>query len=197
MFLSDLKLPLPSLTSCFDIFFYGKRCFLLHKKLDKSFHSLGAFFFFFPASSDPFPFRSICSSRPERVGNGCDREDTGQGLQQHPGFVWPLWWDGSQRPQQPAWGRLHRGVEVQSHPGDALSSVSNSLDGFISLQAPLMTWQRDLLNLREKPEDPSPSQQHRGLIFSQHKTLQQLPREKFYTHKWCHVSSCVKIPLSC
>lgn len=47
MFLSDLKLPLPSLTSCFDIFFYGKRCFLLHKKLDKSFHSLGAFFFFF------------------------------------------------------------------------------------------------------------------------------------------------------
>lgn len=47
MFLSDLKLPPPSLTSCFDIFVYGKRRFLLHKKLGKSFNSLGWVLIFF------------------------------------------------------------------------------------------------------------------------------------------------------
>jgi len=41
VYVSDLKLPLPLLTSYFDIFSYRKGHFLLYKKLGNGFSSLG------------------------------------------------------------------------------------------------------------------------------------------------------------
>lgn len=106
---------------------------------------------FFSASSDPVPFGSICSSWCERVGNGLDGKDAEQWLQQHQRFVWPLWWDQSQRLEQCARGRLRRRVEVQSERGTQTgrcfsSTKSRDVDTLISLCTPLMTWQTDLLH---------------------------------------------------